>query len=71
VSAFDQITQHERIAQRTLVIQDGVISQRPSERVSLRINDVVELIGLAVQEQATVAGDSPLSPPRTRPVGTL
>lgn len=49
VVAFDKLSRHERIAPRTLVIQDGVIVSEPCEHDNPQIKSVLEVVRRAVR----------------------
>ncbi len=49
VVAFDRISTHERIAPRTVVIEDGVIVSEPNANGNPRMKNVLEVLRRAVQ----------------------
>ena len=49
VGAFDKISRHERIAPRTLVIQDGVIVSEPNEHGNPQMKKVMKVLRRAIQ----------------------
>ena len=52
VLTFDQLSRHERIAPRTLVIQDGMIVSEPTELSQAEMRPVLEVLRSAIETQA-------------------